>query len=207
MNSNYTLKAMKVNEGNVQASETPLWAGTSKVADAINGRYCAMSVTLDRDWLWVRFSQQPSEGYRKQLTSSGFIYSRKRGGWHAPLSQLVCDKVADWGAITISYHKLASHMPERKPVENLTKHIDLDAPVVKQSKPQASQPAKKAKPASQPSQDVVTLTMLEKMTEMMSVIASLQQEIVNLKAQQPAIQPLPTTNYSNGYHVGGVSLK
>lgn len=204
MNTQYTLKAMNVNGKSPLATEIPLWAGVSNVPDNVNGRYLTMSVTKDRDWLWVRFSDKPSEKARKELESCGFSFSVKRMAWHAMASELTCNKLQKWGAIGVSFARVASAMPPR-PVENLTKHIDLDAEPAKQAKlpKQAKQP--KAKPVEV---DTTTLAMLNALTALTNTVAQLQSKLdaMNFQAQQAQPKQPQPIHYSNGYHVGGLEL-
>lgn len=204
MNTNLTLESMNVNGKFPLATEIPLWVGVSNVPDNVNGRYLTMSVTKDRDWLWVRFSDKPSEKARKDLESSGFMFSVKRMAWHAEANELVCRKIQSWGAIGITFARISSAMPPR-PVENLTKGIDMDAEPAKQPKlpKQAKQP--KAGPVKV---DDTTLAMVQALTTMANTIAQMQAKLDALTFQQQQAQPKQPqpTHYSNGYHVGGIKL-
>jgi len=179
-----TLRQVKVNDGTVQDSEQPLWVGMSKVTDDVNGRLVTMSITLDRDWLWVRFSKKASEKYRKQLISAGFIWSNKRQGWHGNVNELACKLMRDFGALTIDHYVLAKSVPP-KPVEKVTGNLDLDAQVEKpesikkpkkEKQPKTSEkPEKKNEPEPQatPSNDTLTATLLERLAKVEETNAKL----------------------------------
>jgi hypothetical protein len=210
MNSN-NRNALAVNDGMVFETERPLWVGLSMVRDNVNGRNMSMSVSLDRDWLWVRFAMKPSEAYIKELMSNGFTYAGRRKAWHAELNGLVVKLIKKYGAESLDYQKLASYLPAKPPVENLTKGIDLDAPVkdaIKNKQQASVKNVKRTKQASEPVQPAQSNDVLAGvMVKLMEELVMLRREVNELRTQStPENKPLSTVSYSNGYHVGGIKL-
>jgi hypothetical protein len=223
-----------VNSGNVMASESVLWVGTTTVPDAINGRYCTASVTRDRDWMWVRFSQRPSEKYCDELKGLGFTFSSKRGGWHAPISELIVHRLNKWGAVTLTYQQLLSAMPPAK-VERITGELNVEdghinivqdkavrdalankakadkALEVAQAKAAAKAKAQEEKVASKPKTS--TLALENENLRLQNENLKLQLQLLQMQQAQSVTQvstpSVPSQHVTNGnghYKVAGINL-
>ena len=93
---------VRTNSGEVSKDEAPLWMGYSGVKD-VKGASLIASVTVERDWLWLRFSDKPHSEYRKWLFEKGFIWSGKRGGYHHDNTLKNINTLKQLGAVTLDW--------------------------------------------------------------------------------------------------------
>jgi hypothetical protein len=205
----------------ITSNEIVLWAGSTLVADDINGRFCTAKVTKDRDWVWIYFNQRPSEKYRQELTSVGFSFSKRRVAWHAIISELAVKKLNKWGVMTLTYQQLVSAMPVR-PVEKVVGNLNVEDELPKTVVPTlpksvqdalaakakadkayeaalAKAKADEEKAAAKAAAKVATPTTKDAMTQMMELMAAqtqmllaMQQEIASLKMASATQVSTPT---------------
>jgi hypothetical protein len=197
-------------QDNIQSSEVVLWSGLTTVPDAVNGRYCTATVTKDRDWVWIRFSSQPSETYRRELGSLGYTWSKKRKAWHALISEPVVYKLNKWGAHTLTYQQLQSAMPERKPeVAKITGNLSIEEPSIKIASLPAKQEEPKAKAKTSSSKELELAKIQLELEKSRTENLKLQLELARLQAQQVSTPKVDASHHLNGnghYKVAGINL-
>lgn len=126
MNAKLSINSLRVNDGTISDSEVPLFVGLSKVVDKVNGRTMKMAVSLDRDWMWLRFADTPSQQYRNALVNWGFRFSGKRLGWGCEATEFIVNKVRGLGALTVVYTPLAQTRPSTPKVAAILEPVDMD---------------------------------------------------------------------------------
>lgn len=95
-----TVSDLVINSGEVSENEVPLWVGPSKVKGK-DSKPLLTSISLERDWLWIRFVVAPHAEYRKWLFTHGFIWSGKREGYHLPASVQSVELLIKMGAVAL----------------------------------------------------------------------------------------------------------
>jgi hypothetical protein len=96
-----TLADMVMNGAQVMETETPLALGITKIADE-DGHAMVGSLTIERDWLWLRFPKKPIAAHRDALGKKGWVFGGKRGGWHAPVSTILVDTLNKWTSFELN---------------------------------------------------------------------------------------------------------
>ena len=76
---------LKVNDGNVYPTETPVYVGECVLQDERKNR-TRTAISFDRDWLWIRTADKLCDAHRAWLIKHGFMHADKRNGWHNTVS-------------------------------------------------------------------------------------------------------------------------